>query len=130
MPFEQARTELCLGSNLRRRRLRADARSYLRGALARFERLGAVDWAARTRNELQATGVRLAQPYAGLAQLTPQELQVTLAVARGLSNREVAAQLFLSVRTVEFHLAHVFDKVGVSRRTQLATFVARQESTA
>jgi DNA-binding CsgD family transcriptional regulator/predicted ATPase len=129
MPFEQARTELCLGSNLRRRRLRAEARGYLHASLAKFERLGAVDWADRARNELQATGVRLAQPYAGMAQLTPQELQVTLAVARGLSNREVAAQLFLSVKTVEYHLAHVYDKVGVSRRTQLATFVARQEST-
>jgi DNA-binding CsgD family transcriptional regulator len=130
MPFEQARTELCLGSNLRRRRMRAEARGYLHASLAKFERLGAVDWANRARIELQATGVRLAQPYAGMAQLTPQELQVTLAVARGLSNREVAAQLFLSVKTVEYHLSHVYDKVGVSRRTQLATFVARQESTA
>jgi DNA-binding CsgD family transcriptional regulator len=130
MPFERARTELCVGSNLRRRRLRAEARGYLHASLAKFERLGAVDWAARARIELQATGVRLRQPYPGLAQLTPQELQVTLAVARGLSNREVAAQLFLSVKTVEFHLAHVYDKVGVSRRAQLATLVARQESTA
>ena len=71
-----------------------------------------------------------AQSATGLAQLTPQELQVTLAVARGLSNREVATQLFLSVKTVEFHLAHVYDKLGVSRRTQLAVLVAHQESTA
>jgi DNA-binding CsgD family transcriptional regulator len=130
MPFERARTELLLGSTLRRRRMRADSRDWLRSALAAFERLGAVEWAARARSELQATGVRLAQSSTGLAQLTPQELQVTLAVARGLSNREVATQLFLSVKTVEFHLAHVYDKLGVSRRTQLAVLVAHQESTA
>jgi DNA-binding CsgD family transcriptional regulator len=130
MPFERARTELLLGSTLRRRRMRANSRDWLRSALAAFERLGAVDWADRARSELQATGVRLAQPATGLAQLTPQELQVTLAVARGLSNREVATQLFLSVKTVEFHLAHVYDKLGVSRRTQLAVLVAHQESTA
>jgi DNA-binding CsgD family transcriptional regulator len=135
MPFERARTELLLGSTLRRRRMRADSRDWLRSALAAFERLGAVDWAAQARNELQATGVRLAQSGTslvgtGLSQLTPQELQVTLAVARGLSNREVATQLFLSVKTVEFHLAHVYAKLGVSRRTQLAVLVAHQESTA
>jgi DNA-binding CsgD family transcriptional regulator len=135
MPFERARTELLLGSTLRRRRMRADSRDWLRSALAAFERLGAVDWAARARSELQATGVRLGQSgnssvETGLAQLTPQELQVTLAVARGLSNREVATQLFLSVKTVEFHLAHVYAKLGVSRRTQLAVLVAHRESTA
>lgn len=127
MPFERARTQLCLGGALRRRRQRAEARQHLHAALETFERLEAVDWAERTRVELRATGERLAPASAGLAQLTPQELQVALAVARGLSNREVAGQLFLSVKTVEFHLAHVFDKLGLRRRTQLAALVVRSE---
>ena len=65
---------------------------------------------------------------AGLGNLTPQELQVALAVARGLSNREVAGQLFLSTKTVEFHLSNVFQKLGISRRTRLAAIVAKQAS--
>jgi DNA-binding NarL/FixJ family response regulator len=129
MPFEEARTRLLLGSTLRRRRLRAEARPELAAALETFERLGAVDWAERARVELRATGVRLAPASAGLTQLTPQELQVALAVAAGLSNREVAGQLFLSVKTVEFHLGHVFDKLGLARRTQLASLVSRLEQT-
>jgi DNA-binding CsgD family transcriptional regulator len=127
MAFEQARTELLFGSQLRRRRGRPEARLLLEAALGRFELLGALDWAERTRVELDALGVRRARPQAGLGQLTPQELQVALAVAKGLSNREVAAQLFLSVKTVEFHLANVFHKLGINRRTRLATLVARQD---
>jgi DNA-binding CsgD family transcriptional regulator/tetratricopeptide (TPR) repeat protein len=129
MPFEQARTELMLGQHLRRHNQPTNARTQLSSALGRFEWLGAPDWANRARSELQATGVRMPQPTtAGLATLTPQELQVTLAVARGLSNREVASQLFLSTKTVEFHLSNVFQKLGISRRTRLAAIVAKQAS--
>jgi DNA-binding NarL/FixJ family response regulator len=126
-PFEQARTELMIGQHLRRHNQPVKARSLLTSALALFDRLGAPDWASRARSELQATGIRTPQPAApGLATLTPQELQVALAVARGHSNREVAGQLFLSTKTVEFHLRNVFHKLGVNRRTRLATMVARQ----
>jgi DNA-binding CsgD family transcriptional regulator len=129
MPFEEARTELMIGQHLRRHNQPSNARARLSSALARFESLGAPDWANRTRRELQATGIRMAQPKAtGLATLTPQELQVALAVARGLSNREVAGQLFLSTKTVEFHLSNVFQKLGISRRTRLATMLAKQAS--
>jgi DNA-binding NarL/FixJ family response regulator len=129
MPFEHARTELMIGQHLRRHNQPGKARSPLSAALAIFERLGAPDWANRTRSELQATGVRLPQPAAAeLATLTPQELQVALAVAGGHSNREVAGLLFLSTKTVEFHLRNVFNKLGISRRTQLATMVALQAS--
>ncbi len=129
MPFEQARTELMVGQHLRRHNQPSNARSRLNAALVRFERLGAPDWANRARSELQATGVRIPQPAAaGLTMLTPQELQVALAVAGGHSNREVAGLLFLSTKTVEFHLSNVFHKLGINRRTRLATMVAQQAS--
>jgi DNA-binding CsgD family transcriptional regulator/tetratricopeptide (TPR) repeat protein len=131
MPFEQARTELLIGQHLRRRSRPSDARFPLNTALARFEWLGAPDWANRARSELQATGIPMPQPTASqLATLTPQELQVAFAVARGHSNREVASQLFLSTKTVEFHLRNVFRKLNIGRRTQLATIVAKQASRA
>jgi DNA-binding CsgD family transcriptional regulator len=127
MPFEQARTELIVGYHLRRHHQPSKARARLRAALAIFERLGAPDWANRTRSELKATGVRVLQPAtAGLATLTPQELQVALAVARGHSNREIAGLLFLSTKTIEFHLRNVFQKLGINRRTRLAVLVAQQ----
>ncbi|HEX8134552.1 MAG TPA: LuxR C-terminal-related transcriptional regulator, partial [Actinomycetes bacterium] len=122
-PFEQARTELAYGELLRRARRRVDARAHLEAALDAFEGLSAVPWAERARLELRASGqaVRRRDPST-LRQLTPQELQVARFVARGLPTREVAAQLFLSPRTVDFHLRNVFAKLGISSRTQLAQF--------
>jgi DNA-binding CsgD family transcriptional regulator len=120
-PFERARAELAYGELLRRARRRVDARSHLEAALDTFERLGAAPWAERARLELRASGqtARRRDPST-LWQLTPQELQVARFVAQGLPTREVAAQLFLSPRTVEFHLRNVFAKLGLSSRTQLA----------
>jgi DNA-binding CsgD family transcriptional regulator/predicted ATPase len=120
-PFERARTELAYGEFLRRGRRRIDAREHLRVALDVFERLGATLWAERARVELRASGqtARKRDPSTR-GQLTAQELQIAEFVARGLSNREVAAQLFLSPRTVAFHLRNVFRKLGISSRTQLA----------
>jgi DNA-binding CsgD family transcriptional regulator len=120
-PFERARAELAYGELLRRARRRVDARSHLGAALDTFERLGAAPWAERARQELRASGqaTRRRDPST-LWQLTPQELQVARFVAQGLPTREVAAQLFLSPRTVEFHLRNVFGKLGISSRTQLA----------
>jgi len=122
-PFERARTELAYGELLRRARRRVDARVHLQAALDTFEGLGAAPWAERARLELRASGqaARRRDPST-LLQLTPQELQVARFVARGLSTREVAAQLFLSPRTVDFHLRNVFAKLGISSRTQLAQF--------
>lgn len=130
VPFEEARTRLALGAHLRRRRQRAAARTHLNTALSVFDRLGAVDWAGKARHELQATGVRLRghdHSAGDFGCLTSQELQVALAVSRGLSNQQVADQLFLSVKTVEFHLSHVYDKLGVRRRAQLVLLAARQD---
>jgi DNA-binding CsgD family transcriptional regulator len=120
-PFERARAELAYGELLRRARRRVDARSHLEAALDTFESLGAAPWADRARQELRASGqaTRRRDPST-LWQLTPQELQVARFVAQGLPTREVAAQLFLSPRTVEFHLRNVFAKLGISSRTQLA----------
>jgi DNA-binding CsgD family transcriptional regulator len=122
-PFERARTELAYGEFLRRSRRRVEARTHLQAALDRFEQLNAHPWAERARQELRAAGrtARKRDPSTVL-QLTPQEIQVARFVARGLHTREVAAQLFLSTRTVDFHLRNVFAKLGISSRTELARF--------
>jgi DNA-binding CsgD family transcriptional regulator len=120
-PFEQARTELAYGEFLRRTRRRVEAREHLRAALDGFESLGATLWAERARVELRASGqtARKRDPSTR-GDLTAQELQIARFVSEGLSNREVAAQLFLSPRTIDFHLRNVFRKLGISSRTQLA----------
>jgi len=120
-PFERARTELAYGEFLRRGGHRVDARAHLRKALTTFDDLSARPWSERARQELRASGesIRRQGPSA-LPKLTAQELQVAGLVTRGMSNREVAAQLFISPRTVDFHLRNVFTKLGVSSRGQLA----------
>lgn len=120
-PFERARTELAYGEFLRRDGRRVDARAHLRRALTVFDDLGARPWSERAGQELRASGesIRRQGPSA-LPKLTAQELQVAKLVSRGLSNRQVAAQLFISPRTVDFHLRNVFTKLGVSSRGQLA----------
>jgi DNA-binding NarL/FixJ family response regulator len=120
-PFEHARTELALGEFLRRARRRVEARQYLRAALDGFEALRATPWAERARAELRASGetARKRDPST-LGDLTAQELQIAHFVAEGLTNREVAAQLFLSPRTIDFHLRNVFRKLDITSRMQLA----------
>ncbi len=123
-PFERARTELAYGVTLRRARRRADARTHLRAAFDCFEQLGAAPWAERARTELRACGQTVRRrDDPGDVRLTPQELQVARFVAEGLSNADVAARLFLSRRTVDFHLRNVFAKLGISSRTELVRFV-------
>jgi DNA-binding NarL/FixJ family response regulator len=119
-PFNRARTLLLLGEHLRRERRRVEARAQLRVATEAFERLGATPWEARARAELRATGerVRKREPST-LTQLTPQQLHIVRLVAEGATNKEVAAQLFLSPRTVDHHLRNVFAKLGISSRAEL-----------
>jgi DNA-binding CsgD family transcriptional regulator len=120
-PYERARTQLAYGERLRRDRRRIQARIQLRAALDTFEGIGAMLWAQRSRDELRATGETARRREAStLDDLTPQELRVARLVASGASNKDVAAQLFLSRRTVEYHLGKVFIKLGVSSRAQLA----------
>jgi DNA-binding CsgD family transcriptional regulator len=120
-PFERARTELAYGETLRRGRRRLDARPPLRRALEAFERMGAKPWASRAERELRATGetTRRRDPST-VDQLTPQELTICRLVAEGRTNREVAAQLFLSARTIEYHLRKAFAKLGITSRVELA----------
>jgi DNA-binding CsgD family transcriptional regulator len=125
-PFEQARTRYCFGERLRRDKRRGEAERELEAALDTFERLGARAWAERTRIELALAGRRRRKPRPDSfeSSLTPQELRVALLVATGATNREVASQLFLSVKTIENHLSRVFEKVGVRSRAELARIVA------
>ncbi|PRY51891.1 regulatory LuxR family protein [Geodermatophilus tzadiensis] len=117
---DRARTELAFGEHLRRARRRVDAREHLRTALALFEELGATPWAERAAQELRASGETARRRDVSTAtELTPQERQVTALVRQGLSNRDVAAQLFVSPRTVDFHLRNVFTKLGVASRAEL-----------
>jgi DNA-binding CsgD family transcriptional regulator len=127
-PFEIARTELCLGERLRRSRRRREARTALRSAIERFERLGATPWAERANTELRASGETV-QPGAVIAtnELTPQELQVALVVAKGATNREAGAALFLSPKTIEAHLGRVYRKLDIRSRTELAALLARED---
>lgn len=119
-PMQRARTELLYGEWLRRERRRTDARVHLRAAIDAFRRLGAVPWAGRAETELRATGETVRKRDASAVdQLTPQEFQIAGLVTDGLTNREIAAQLFLSPRTVDYHLHKVFTKLGIASRTEL-----------
>jgi DNA-binding CsgD family transcriptional regulator len=121
MPFERARTALAHGERLRRARRRREARLRLGAALEAFDELGAAAWAERARAELRVSGARARgrREPAG-DELTAQELTVAQAVVEGATNREVAARLFVSPKTVEGHLGHIYRKLGVRSRTQLA----------
>jgi DNA-binding CsgD family transcriptional regulator len=117
---DRARVQLAYGESLRRWGKRVEARAQLRSALATFEDLEAEPLAARAREELRASGetARKRDPST-LVALTPMETQVAQLVAQGMSNKEVAAQLWISPRTVAFHLRGVFAKLGVSSRGAL-----------
>jgi DNA-binding CsgD family transcriptional regulator len=120
-PYERARTQLAYGERLRRDRLKSEARIQLRNALDTFDGIGTRLWAERARDELRATGETVSKRDNGtLEKLTPQERRVARLVASGASNKDVAAQLFLSSRTVEYHLGKVFTKLGVASRVELA----------
>lgn len=126
-PFEHARTLLLYGQWLRRARRRNDAATRLRAAAAIFHDLDAVPWFDRAVAELAAIGAKprdtpSVQAVDELAALTPQERQVVLLAAGGAANREIAAQLFLSPRTVGYHLYNAFPKLGVTSRTELSRF--------
>ncbi|MFZ1879833.1 MAG: LuxR C-terminal-related transcriptional regulator [Gaiellaceae bacterium] len=127
--FEHARTQLCFGETLRRRGLRRDSRQHLAAALETFERLKAIPWAERTRAELRASGktVRRREP-AEQDQLTPQELQIANLVSQGKPNRDIAQILFVSPKTVEFHLTRVYRKLEIHSRSELVRLLTTGES--
>jgi DNA-binding CsgD family transcriptional regulator len=118
--FEEARTRLCYGECLRRARRRVQAREQLREALEAFDELGAAPWAERARSELLATGERARRrDPSTLDELTPQELQIGMALAAGHTTREAATKLFLSPKTVEYHLRNVYRKLAIHSREEL-----------
>jgi DNA-binding NarL/FixJ family response regulator len=125
LPFERARTELCFGEALRRAKRRSQAREQLQRALDAFVAVGARPWVERAEHELAATGQTARRRESSTAaELTPQELRVALAVAHGASNREAATALFLSTKTIEFHLGSVYRKLGIRSRSELARLYA------
>jgi DNA-binding CsgD family transcriptional regulator len=124
--YEQARTRLAYGSSLRRERQRAKSREQLRSAIDLFDALGARPLSERARRELAATGetARRRDPST-LRQLTPQELQIGLLLASGRTTRDAAAALFLSPKTIEYHLRNAYRKLGISSREELGEALAR-----
>jgi DNA-binding CsgD family transcriptional regulator len=121
-PFDLARTHLYRGEQARRAGRRREARIDLQAAADCFDALGAEPWSSRAYAELRASGVsrRRKADHATHVELTAHELRVARIVAEGASNREAAAALFLSPKTVEYHLASIYRKLGVHRRAELA----------
>lgn len=120
-PWHQARSQLAYGSWLRRQRRVTESRDPLRAARTAFDAVGAKPWALRADQELRATGERGWRPTgSGREQLSPQETQIAVLAAQGLSNREIGQRLFLSHRTVGSHLYRLFPKLGITGRQQLA----------
>jgi DNA-binding CsgD family transcriptional regulator len=120
-PYDEARTHLAYGEWLRRSQRRVEARRHLRQALEVFRDLRAETLVSRATQELRASGetARKRDPST-LVKLTPMELKVAQLVSSGLSNKDVAAQCWVSPRTVAFHLRNVFAKAGVTSRGELA----------
>jgi len=124
LPLDHGRALLALGSAQRRAGEKAEARPALLGALETFERIGAPLWGAKAENELARIGGRPRAEHG----LTPSEVRVAQLVAAGRTNKEVAAALFISAKTVEGHLANVYEKLGVRSRAELARKMASEGS--
>ena len=118
---ELARAQLLYGEWLRRANRRADARVQLRAAYDQLTSLAMEAFAERARRELLATGERVRQRTVAPDELTPQERQIARLARDGLSNPEIGARLFLSSRTVEWHLRKVFNKLGIQSRRELSS---------
>lgn len=119
--FERARTELLYGQELRRTRRPKDARDHLHSALETFEQLDVASWANQARAELRGAGETVdAAPAPAARALTAQQLQIARLVVDGATNREVAARLYLSTRTVDHHMRNIFTRLGIRSRVELA----------
>ena len=116
MPFERARTQLLLGQLQRRLRQKTTAATTLTEALETFERLGTPLWAGRARAELSRAVV---VPSEGLTDLTPSEQRVAEMAAGGATNKDIAAAMFISSKTVEHNLTKIYRKLGISSRAEL-----------
>ncbi len=124
--FETGRTRLAYGSRLRRDRHRVRAREQLHAAVDLFDQLGADPWSDIARAELAATGeTARRRDVTTVSDLTPQELQIALRLAAGSTTREAAAALFLSPKTIEYHLRNIYRKLEIGSRTELTSAMAR-----
>ena len=126
-PFDYARVQLAYGARLRKERQPAEARAVIHRALDTFERLGAIPWADRARNELRIARERPESHAVGI-DLTPQELIVAELAAEGLSNRQIGERMFLSARTVSGHLYRIFPKLGITHRSALRDALQNAEA--
>jgi DNA-binding CsgD family transcriptional regulator len=127
-PFDTARVQLACGEHLRRARSASQARAHLSAALEIFQRLGARPWAARAASELRAAGQR--SPAAGQGEhalLTPQEREIALLAAAGLTNKQIAERIFVSPRTVGAHLYRIFPRLGITSRAALRDALNRND---
>lgn len=118
--LELAKTELLYAARLRRRRKPTEARELLRDAVKIFHEYGAEPWARRAAAEMRAAGASVDAPPGELDELTAQQWEISKLVADGATNREIAARLYLSTRTVEHHLRNIFVRLGVRSRVELA----------
>jgi len=124
-PFDLARVQLLYGERLRRARATKESRQHLATALEIFERHGARPWATRAASELRATGQTKTRPdQRERDSLTPQEREIAMLAAAGLSNKEIGQRLFMSHRTVGAHLYQIFPKLGVTSRAALRDALA------
>jgi len=123
--LELARTQLAYGERLRRAGRRREARPLLRAAYEAFGAVAAAPWQSRAAAELHATGEHVASAPTPRPDLTPQELHIAGLVAQGKSNKEIAAAIYLSPKTVEYHLANTFRKLDIHSRAELAGIMAR-----
>ncbi|MGP4093514.1 helix-turn-helix transcriptional regulator [Nonomuraea sp. KM90] len=120
MPFEEARIQLAYGTFLRRRGRRSAAAEQLEAAQLTLSRLGALPYLEQCDLELAASGRAVLRPQdTARLGLTPQEHTVAVLISRGLTNRQAARKLVLSVKTVEYHLSHIYTKLGITSRTAL-----------
>ena len=125
--LDLARTRLAYGERLRRAGRRRDAEAQLRPSFEAFAAVGAVPWQERAAQELRGAGVRVSSEPRPRVDLTPQELHIASLVADGKTNKEIAAALFLSAKTVEYHLANTFRKLDIHSRAELARIVTADQ---
>jgi DNA-binding NarL/FixJ family response regulator len=118
--YDQARVNFAYGQTLRRAGKRREADAVIATARSGFAAMGGTTYVARCDRELKAGGVHTAHPERVFNELTPQEEAVSQLVASGLSNRDFAAELFLSAKTVQYHLTRVYAKLGIHSRSELA----------
>ncbi|MFD7406868.1 AAA family ATPase [Streptomyces sp. NPDC059866] len=120
LPYDRARVNFAYGQTLRRAGKRREADSVLKNASDAYATLGARTYVERCERELQAGGLHIPRAVSGMARLTPQEQAVARLVAAGATNQQAALELFISVKTVQYHLTHIYSKLGMRSRSELA----------